>query len=114
MPDELDAIIRSDFKSLTDTQAIDLTGDLIDRAGKAAEEKGLLVALDWCAFIQTRSTDSDLRAKLHYFEANAWSGLAKVRGKGASGAFHWSGPVSECNEKQITSLRRAKNCERFE
>jgi tetratricopeptide (TPR) repeat protein len=114
MSDELDAILAFDLKALTDTQAIDLTGDLIDRAGEAAHEKGLLVALEWCAAIQARVPDLASRATLHYFEANAWSALASVRGNRAPDPFHWSGQVSECNEKQIASLRRAKNGDGFE
>jgi hypothetical protein len=114
MSDELAAILVSNLEALTVTQAIELTGRLIDLAGQATHEKGVLLALEWCASIHPRMPDPASRATLHYFEANAWSALARVRGKGSPNPFHWSGQVTECNEKEIASLRRAKNCDGFE
>src|SRR4051794_28649150 len=104
MADRIDAILASDLKALNGTQAIDLIGDLIDRADEADHEKGLGVALEWCASIRAGISDPASHATLHYFEANAWSALARVRERGTPNPFHWSGQAAECNERQVASL----------
>jgi tetratricopeptide (TPR) repeat protein len=53
-------------------------------------------------------------ATLHYFESNAWGALASARARESPDPFQWSGPAAECYEKQIASLRRAKNCDGFQ
>ncbi|WP_422929452.1 LA2681 family HEPN domain-containing protein [Singulisphaera sp. PoT] len=114
MSEELIAILSTDLTALDDTQAIELTGKLIDLAAKMSNEKGLLIAMEWCTATLARISDPVKTATLYYFEANAWDAMARVRAKEVSVSFHWAGPVTLCQEKELISLRRAKNSEGFE
>lgn len=111
--DDLQAILTTDLATLGNEQAIQRIGDLIDLAEILGDENALNVALSWCDSVRARSLDDPLPALLFYYEANVWYHLSHQRPRRTSHAVQWSGPESECWEKEIVNLRRARNSPGF-
>lgn len=114
MQTELDNLLSLDPNSLTDDEAIDRIGQLIDLAAELQDEKALHSSLVWCEMAHQRGLSHTHRSVLHYFQANAWSALIAIRQNASLDQLDWSGETSEWSEKEVISLRRSRNGEGFQ
>jgi hypothetical protein len=100
----LEQLIAEGTERLSNDEALQKTGILIDLAGDLGRDDGLVTALGWCAELQKRSLSDSQRALLEYFRANAWGNRQRIKHADVDVAWNWEQP--ECAE-QIFFLRRA-------
>jgi len=100
-----DALRTEQGDSLRGDREIQALGTLIDLADDLGREYGLVRALTWAERIVVRTeTPAFARGLVHYFAANAWSGLRHLRRQGAA-RLEWEQPEYE---REIAHLRHAK------
>jgi hypothetical protein len=91
------------FNGLTDEEALEKLGRLIDNAGDAADVTALEKATGLCAQYRTRDLDREHTALSYYFESNTWEELRQHR-RSVSEMWDWDQPEYT---HSLLALRRA-------
>lgn len=105
--ERLAALIAEGFaQDLSDEEALQRTGILIDLSEDHRSEAGLEVALGWADGLSERDLRTEHQSILHYFIGNAWSLLHQLRHAGEESAWGWE--ITEI-EKQVLHHRTALN-----
>ncbi|MFT3786018.1 MAG: LA2681 family HEPN domain-containing protein [Tepidisphaeraceae bacterium] len=92
-------------------EALRLTAELIDGATDRADEGGLELALRGVKSLLDKGAPAGATAHLHYMEANAWAGLARLRQPDERAVWAWRQPEVE---SELLALRRARHGEGFD
>lgn len=107
--DDTARLMRASINRLSDEDALDSIGQLIDRAAYTCSDTAATRAFVQLRMLERRELSSTNRAILHYFRANAWQ--AKRLSTAAHGPRHWE---QADREKQILELLRASYGEGFD
>ncbi len=97
-----------DIAAMSDRQALDHAGHLIDVSFDAQCSPGLDRAFVLLDELQLRTLAPDIAALVHYFRANAWAGREQLRT--APDVWAWEQPE---HQEQILALRSAVRHEGF-
>ena len=100
--------MRAEFSALSDNDALQRVGTLIDASSDARSAPGTDQAFVLLDELGTRSLSPDNAALAHYFRANAWANREHIRANPNS----WAWEQPEC-QAQILELRQALRHEGF-
>ena len=95
---------RPGIGGLSDADALEFIGTLIDLSTGASRDAGIARALEWSDELEARKVPAAVSATLDYFRANAWSHRADVRNIDRKAAWQWEHPELL---QQVFHLRRA-------
>lgn len=105
----LQRLLATDISALSDSEALNRIGLLIDLASDLKSPDGSDRALELLEELQARSLTPDIAALLHYFRANAWDN--KPQPLTPDQAWAWEQPE---RQEQILELRRAVRHDGFD
>lgn len=108
MNDHLKRLTERSIQKMSDTQALDHIGLLIDHSSDARFERGAQRALYLLDELERRAVVPEQAALLQYYRANAWSVKADL----ASHSRPWDWEQQE-KQQQILALSRATSHEGF-
>lgn len=101
--------VESNIAALSDADAFQTIGKLIDEACDNRSSQDLDRALDLLGKLETRSLSAECAVLVHYFRANAWACRESMQMKGDE--WTWERPETQ---EQILELRRAVRHEGFQ
>ena len=101
--------VESNTAALSDSDALEKIGGLIDEAFDNMSSQNLDRALDLLRELENRSLSPECAAIGHYFRANAWACRESMQMKGNE--WSWERPETQ---EQILELRRAVRHEGFQ
>jgi tetratricopeptide (TPR) repeat protein len=78
---------------LSDDEALQRIGLLIDAADDALAEDGLTQALAWCDELDRRPLDDNTKMTLAYFRSNAWAAHYRRDIAGKKSSWRWEQPL---------------------
>jgi tetratricopeptide (TPR) repeat protein len=105
MTHDFEALMRrQSIAGLTDDEALQHIGLLIDAADDRNDETGTEKAFGWCDELEKRSLTDIQSMTLSYFRANVWGTRYRLRIAGKEVSWNWEQPEMA---EQIFSLRKA-------
>jgi hypothetical protein len=106
--DDLNRLTDRAIRKLSDKEAFDHIGHLIDLSADAAFARGAQRALYLLDELEQRALNPEYGALLHYFRANAWSLKGRLAGHGRSWVWEQAETLQE-----ILALSRAASHDGF-
>lgn len=107
-PETLDALIKADIEGLSNSEALEHIGRLIDIAFNERSVIGTSRAFELLGIMNKRELSEGEKPLLHYFRANAWEN--KRLEKNSQQSWAWEQPETQ---EQILELQRAVRCQDF-
>jgi tetratricopeptide (TPR) repeat protein len=101
---------NANFEALSDDQALDHVGTLVDRALDNNDESIACAAISLCNRLDERQLGGLLKVLLDYYRSNAWAAICNIRREHRDAVWAWDQPEIR---QQIFFLRRALNSDSF-